>query len=157
MNDTQDDGNDPLVDLAASSGLTLTCGPCCEHKQPWMDAVMLHKPEIAAALDHFAPVSADLEAEVRRLRIDAAYYREAAEGMTAARVRELEERLMMETNGHAYELDQAREALAVEEARRKAAERRIEDAMDALDEALDYARREMVWCPSDEQRALGHE
>jgi hypothetical protein len=90
MNDTKDDGNDPLVDLAASSGLPLTCGPCCEHKQPWMDADMLNKPEIVAALEHFAPVSSALEEEIRRLRFEMLRYRDTTNALKKAHRTEIE-------------------------------------------------------------------
>ncbi len=57
----------------------------------------------------------DVEQQIERLTIDRDHYREAAEGMTAQRVRELEERLMIEQNAGAHELGLAREALAIEE------------------------------------------
>lgn len=68
-----------------------------------------------AAIEAWTRRVDERDAEIGRLKIDLAHYREAAEGMTAQRVRELEEKLMMETNGHAYELGEASEALRVEE------------------------------------------
>lgn len=101
----------------------------------------------------------DRDAEIGRLKIDLAHYREAAEGMTAQRVRELEEKLMMEQGYSSSELALAREALEAEERKvadlsAELARRMVQDIREEVDGATERIKASVTSIAADTALAV---